>query len=124
MMPTETTTTRKHWKDMLATTLYRNIKVEASWNDRRTRLTLQIPTRRPGWLVPPVTWVVRPPTHRALVLDKLGGDLWEWCDGKHTVEAVLEKFAIKYNLTFHESRVSATNYLKELVRRGALAVAI
>lgn len=109
---------------MLATTLYHNLKVEEERDDANHRLTLKIPTKRPGWLVPPVSWVVRPPTHRALVLDPIGADLWAWCDGQRTVEEVVVKFAAKHSLTFHESRVSATNYLKELVRRGALAIAI
>lgn len=109
---------------MLATTLYHNIKVRESWDASHARLTLEVPTKRPGWLIPPVSWVVRPPTHRALILDSMGADLWAWSDGKRTVEEVIEKFAVKHSLTFHESRVSATSYLKELVRRGALAIAI
>ena len=109
---------------MLVTTLHRNLKVEAVWNSEHNRLTLRIPTRRPDWLVPPISWIVRPPAFRAIVLDPVGADFWTWCDGKTTVEQVVEKFAAKHNLTFHEARVSATNYLKELVRRGALAVTV
>ncbi|HMO49931.1 MAG TPA: PqqD family protein [Kiritimatiellia bacterium] len=109
---------------MLASTLYRNLKVQAEWNDKRTQMILKVPTKRPSYLVPPISWVVKPPTHRSLYLDRIGADLWEWCDGRTTVEQVVEKFAAKHNLTFHESRVSATTYLKELVKRGALAVAI
>ncbi len=119
-----TTTTRSHWRDMLESTLYRNLKVEAGWNDHHNQFILKIPTKRPGYLVPPISWVVRPPRFRSLYLDPTGADLWEWCDGKTTVEQVIEKFARKHNLTFHESRVSATNYLKELIKRGALVVAI
>lgn len=124
MIPQETTTTRRSWKDMLDTTLHHNLKVEEAWDATHTTLTLQIPTKRPAWLVPPVSWVVRPPARRALVLDPFGADLWAWCDGRATVEEVVDKFAAKHKLTFHESRVSATNYLKELVRRGALAVTV
>ena len=124
MLPQETTTTRRHWKDMLDTRLYHNLKVETEWNNARTQLTIRIPTKRPGWLVPPLSWIVRPPAKRGLVLDTIGADLWEWCDGQRTVEQVIEKFSAKHNLTFHEGRVSATNYLKELVRRGALAIAV
>ncbi|MGA1529631.1 MAG: PqqD family protein [Kiritimatiellia bacterium] len=109
---------------MMENTLYQNLKVQAEWNPTRTTLTLKIPTKRPDWLVPPISWVVRPPAYRSLVLDPVGADLWTWCDGSRTVEKVVEMFADKHSLTFHEARVSATSYLKELVRRGALAVAI
>jgi len=115
---------RANWYDMLKSTLYRNLKVTADWNDEQTQLILKIPTKRPGYLVPPISWVVRPPAHRCIYLDQTGADLWEWCDGKRHVEDVIELFARKHNLTFHESRVSVTTYLKELVKRGALAVAI
>jgi hypothetical protein len=124
MLPVETTTTRSHWRDMLATTLYQNLKVQAEWNDRRTQLVIKVPNKRPSYLVPPVSWVVRPPAFRSIVLDRNGAMLWEWCDGKRTTEEVIELFARTHNLSFHESRVSVTSYLKELVKRGALAVAI
>jgi len=124
MIATESTTARGTWRPMLASTLYRNLKVvEERQPDGRTR-HLKIPVRRPDYLVPPISWVVRPPDHRTLVLDPVGTDLWDWCDGRRTVEEVIELFARKHNLTFHEGRVSATAYLKELVKRGALAVAI
>ena len=109
---------------MLVAVLYPNLKVTEEWSDRRTHLTLKIPTKRPGYLVPPITWVVRPPAFKSIVLDPVAADLWEWCDGKRNVEQVIELFARKHNLTFHESRVSVTTYLKELVKRGVLAVAL
>jgi len=115
---------RGNWHEMLATVLYRNLKVTAEWNDRRTHLTLKIPTKRPGYLVPPISWVVRPPEFKSIILDPVAADLWEWCDGLRNVEQVIELFARKHNLTFHESRVSVTTYLKELVKRGVWAVAV
>ena len=124
MIPQETTSRRAHWRDMLLSKLHRNLKIQAEWNVTRTQLILKIPTKRPGYLIPPISWVVRPPAFRSIYLDSIGADLWEWCDGKRDVEQVIELFAKKHNLTFHESRVSVTTYLKDLVKRGALAVAI
>jgi len=109
---------------MLATVLHRNLKVQEEWTPDRSRLTLKIPTKRPGYLVPPLSWIVRPPAFRSFLLDRTGAQVWEWCNGNATVEEVVVKFARQHNLTFHESRVSVTTYLKELVRRGALAIAI
>jgi hypothetical protein len=119
-----TPTFKSNWRDMLSTTLYKNLKVTAEWNDSRTHLVLKVPTKRPGYLVPPISWVVRPPVFRSLHLDQTGADVWEWCDGERCVEDVIELFARKHNLTFHEGRVSVTTYLKELVKRGVLAIAL
>lgn len=124
MTPAPRSSPRANWREMLASTLYQNLKVTATWNKDGTQLGLAIPTKRPGYLIPPITWVVRPPAFRTLYIDRIAADLWFWCDGTRTVEDVIELFARKHTLTFHESRVSVTTYLKELVKRGALAVAI
>lgn len=109
---------------MLSSHLYQNLKVTAEWTENGEHLRLSIPTKRPSYLVPPLSWVVRPPKARTIIIDRFAADLWVWCDGKKNVEQVIELFAQKHNLTFHESRVSVTAYLKELLKRGALAVAI
>ena len=59
---------------------------------------------------------------RSVVLDRIGRTVWDLCDGQRTVERVVEEFAGRYGLTFHEARVSVTTYLKELVQRGALVM--
>jgi hypothetical protein len=124
MMPAGPTRPVATWHDMLTAVLHPNLKVTAAWNPERTRLTLQVPTKKPDYLIPPLTLIIRPPAYRSFVLDPVAADLWTWCDGKNRVEQVIELFARKHNLTFHESRVSVTTYLKELVKRGVFAVAI
>ncbi|HMP88703.1 MAG TPA: PqqD family protein [Kiritimatiellia bacterium] len=124
MIPPPTPTKRPSWQEMLKSRIYRNLKVTSEWNDKHTQFILKIPTKRPSYLFPPISWVVKPPAYRTLYLDQIGADLWDWCDGRNDVERVIELFAQKHNLTFHESRVSVTTYLKDLLKRGALAVAI
>lgn len=123
-MPATAPRLKGNWGDMLAAVLQPNLKVTAVWNTERTQLTLNVPTKRPDYLVPPISWVVRPPAFRSFVLDPVAAELWTWCDGRRCVEEVIELFARKHNLTFHESRVSVTSYLKELVKRGVFAVAV
>jgi hypothetical protein len=124
MMPAGPAPLKSTWRDMLTATLYRNIKAETSWNTGGTVFSVGIPTKRPAYLVPPVSWLVRPPKQRVLQLDPVAADLWFWCDGQNRVEDVIDLFARKHALTFHEARVSVTGYLKELVKRGALAVTL
>jgi len=124
MMPTDTTTTRSNWRPMLEAKLYQNLKADPEWNVSRTELTLTVTMKRPGYLFPPLSWIIRPPQTKRIVLDAVGGQLWEWCNGNRNVENIIELFAKKHSLTFHEGRVSVTSYLKELLKRGALAVGV
>ena len=85
-------------------------------------LRIAIPAARPRWLVPPLSWILPVRRTRTVRLDRVGTRVWELCDGESTVESVVDAFAGAYNLTFHEARVAVTNYLRQLVRRGALAI--
>jgi len=59
---------------------------------------------------------------RTLRLDRLGSEVWDLCDGQRTGEGVVDDFAQRHRLTFHEARAAVTVYLKTLVQRGALAL--
>jgi hypothetical protein len=76
-------------------------------------------TRR---LLPPLSWIVPFRRERVTRLDRVGSRVWSLCDGKRTVEAVVDMIASQYRLTFHESRVAVTGYLKTLIQRGVLAI--
>ena len=67
---------------------------------------------------------MRPPATRRLELDRLGSRVWEFCDDRRTVEEIVDAFADRYGLTFHEARAAVTGYLKMLIQRGALAIAV
>jgi len=78
-------------------------------------------TRR---LLPPLAWIVPFRKERATRLDHLGSQVWSLCDGQRTVEEVVDAIATRYRLTFHESRVAVTGYLKTLIQRGVLAIEV
>ena len=108
------------WRDMLAARPVRNQAANVTLAG--DTLSVSVPLRRPGFLVPPLSWIVRPGAARRLVLDTLGKQVWEQCDGQRTVEQIVDAMADAHGLTFHEARVATTNYLKQLVERGALAI--
>lgn len=110
------------WTDMLDAVMIRNRAAREERDERTGEIRIAVPTRKPWYHIPPVTWIVHAPAERITVLDPLGALVWEMCDGENAVEKIIEVFAEKYSLTFHESRVSVTQYLKKLVSRGALAV--
>ena len=76
-------------------------------------------TRR---LVPPISWIVPFRRERLTRLDPIGSRVWSLCDGQRTVEEVVDAVAAQYRLTFHESRVAVTGYMKNLIQRGVLAI--
>jgi hypothetical protein len=83
-----------------------------------------VANRRPQYLVPPLSWIVPFHPERRLVLDRLGTEVWTLSDGRHTVEQIVDLFAEGHKLTFHEARVAVTGYLKTLIERGVLAIAM
>jgi len=109
------------WIDMLAARPRRN---EAVRVERRDDGSVAITVKRSPEkdLRPPLSWIVPVQREKQTRLDELGRLVWDLCDGNRTVEQVVDVFAGQHDLTFHEGRVSVTEYLKELIRRGILAV--
>lgn len=121
---TSTATGSGTWDRMLDAVFLRNRAARVVREDDDGSVTLAVPTRRPAFLFPPISWVIRPPKERITVLDPVGALIWKLCDGSHTVEEIVKKFAVTHSLSFHESRVSVTTYSKTLLQRGVLAVAV
>jgi hypothetical protein len=99
---------------------YRNRAVKTETQDGVTRITVK--KRRPRYLVPPISWVIRPRLESRVEIEGLGIEILEYCDGRRTVENIVDEFAGLHALTFHESRVSVTTYLKALVQRGVIVL--
>lgn len=110
----------KSWKRMLRATPVRN---SAATEQRRSddEAKVVVPRQKPSFLKP-VSWLVRPKPTRTVVLDRLGLQIWERCDGRRTVEEIVDEFADTHRLTFHEARAAVTGYVKSLVERGAAAI--
>lgn len=93
---------------------------ERTTDDQHVLLTVR--KHRPAWLVPPLTWWIKPRLTTTVELDPLGARVWALCDGRRTVEEIIERLAGELDLSFHEGRVAVTNYLKMLVQRGVLVI--
>lgn len=111
------------WSAMLRARPTRNTAARAVENGS-TGVTLWVKRRRPAWMVPPVSWVVPYAAEREIVLDALGRQVWQWCDGSLTVEEIADRFKDEHRLTFHEARAAVTGYLQKLIQRGVLAIVI
>mgnify|MGYP001316331284 CR=1 FL=1 len=109
------------WTPMLRARPLRNTAARVVENGS-TGATLYIKRRRPDWLVPPLSWIVPYSPERQVTLDALGQRLWQCCDGRSTVEEIVDRFKDEHGLTFHESRAAVTGYLQKLIQRGVLAI--
>jgi hypothetical protein len=85
-------------------------------------LLVEVPLRRPSYLVPPISWIIPFSSHRRIQLDKLGTAVLELCDGRRTVERIIEKFARDHKLTYREAQLSVSQFLQMLTERGILAI--
>lgn len=90
----------------------------------REGLLVSIPVRRPGWLVPPISWIMPFSNHRRVQLDGAGTAVVELCDGKRTVEQIVETFAQEHKLSFREAQLAVTQFLRELIGRGVVALVV
>lgn len=109
------------WVAMLRARPVRNTAARAVEN-QRSGITLYVKQRRPGWLVPPLSWIVPFRREHRTTLDSLGKQVWEWCDGQATTEELIDRFATDEKLTFHEARAAVTGYIQVLIKHGVLAI--
>ena len=85
-------------------------------------LVVKVPLNRPGWLVPPISWILPFSSHRKIRLDEIGNEVLNLCDGKTSVETIIEKFAGKNKLSFREAQLPVTKFLREMTQRGIIVI--
>lgn len=59
---------------------------------------------------------------RKLELDALGSQVWHWIDGSRTTAELIETFARSQKISKQEAEQSVTLFLRELGRRGLIAL--
>jgi len=121
--PEKNISTAGTWRKMLAARLIHNAAARVEQMPD-SRVKVYVKTVRPWFLVPPLSWVLPLRRERGTVLDRLGTQVWNLCDGNRTVENVIDEFAAAHRLSFHESRAAITSYVQMLVARGAMAIVV
>jgi hypothetical protein len=80
--------------------------------------------RREAWWVRLLNLVVPIPRERIVELDEVGRELWDLCDGEHTLEEMIEIFVDRHRLTRAEAEWSLRTYLRDLGKRGLVGFAV
>ena len=100
------------------------VRVETVGQEEDERIVVYLRQRRPWWTRPPLGWVLPFREERGIALDRLGTGIYRACDGRRSVERIVEEFARVHVLSFHEARMAVEQFLKMMVGRNVLAVAV
>jgi len=80
--------------------------------------------RRNAWWVRLLTLVFPIPGERQLELDSVGKQVWDLCDGEHTLADMTRIFQDRHKLTRTEAEWSLRTYLRDLGKRRLVGFAV
>lgn len=79
-------------------------------------VVLNIPLQK-GRVLKALKWFFPAPDYKQLILDEIGGDMWELCDGNNTIDQIRRHLSLKYKLERREAEASILEYLRQLAKR-------
>jgi len=80
--------------------------------------------RRREWWVKALSVLLPIPKRRPIELDPLGTEVWELCDGDHTLRDMIRVFQERHKLSRAEAEWSLRTYLRDLGKRGLVVIAV
>jgi hypothetical protein len=80
--------------------------------------------RRREWWARLLALVFPIPKVRPVELDAVGEEVWELCDGEHTLRQMIDIFRERHKLTRAEAEWSLRTYLRDLGKRSLVAFAV
>lgn len=80
-------------------------------------LIVWVKLRQRWWMGPPLGWFLPFRTEKGIALDSLGREVFEACDGVRCLETIIEQFAARHRLRFHEAKHSVVTFLRWLLER-------
>ena len=73
--------------------------------------------RGDNWKVRILSKIFWIPKQRTLILDQIGTQVWEMCDGRTTVEAMIQRLSRNHKINEKEAEISLLAYLKKLAQK-------
>lgn len=89
---------------------------------RGDAVVLWVPLQRRWYNQGAFRWLLPLRGEKGYALDRLGQEVWEACDGERTLERIVEDFARRHRVRFHEARVAVLTFLRTLVERRLVAL--
>ncbi len=84
--------------------------------DNQGDMVINVPLEKKPW-VARLGRMMPTPEVRHIILDDIGADVWELCDGETSVEAIRRRIAEKYQLNHKEAEASLVEHLRQLAKR-------
>jgi dephospho-CoA kinase len=73
---------------------------------------------------PPLGWVLPFRKEKGVELDALGEEVFRECDGERRLEQIIERFAERHRVRFHEARQSVVQFLSLLFERKLITLSV
>lgn len=61
---------------------------------------------------------------KKVTLDEVGSFVWDMCDGKHTIEEMMQELSDKYKTMRQETEVALMTYFQQLANRRFIGVLV
>jgi len=100
----------------------RNRSVRTEW--REDQMVIWVEIRKRWWNRGVMRWLLPFRDEKGVGLDPLGQEVWSACDGRRSVEQIIEQFAAAHKLSFHEARLAVMQFIRSLTERRLLALIV
>ena len=91
-----------------------------SWEKNENEEVTITVERRDDWRAKVLSKIFWIPKSRSLMLDQIGAQVWNMCDGKTSVDAMIRKLSTEHKLNLKEAEVSLLTYLKSLGKKNLI----
>ncbi|HTA93916.1 MAG TPA: PqqD family protein [Polyangiaceae bacterium] len=88
-----------------------------------TGVVLFVPVARPAWLRA-LSLALPLRREKGFALDRLGQEVWLACDGSRSFGTIVDDFAQRHQLRFHEARAMVAQFLRTLAERNLVALLV
>ncbi len=86
-------------------------------------LIVWVKIQKRWWMGPPLGWFLPFRAEKGVALDVLGREVFEACDGQHSMESIIEEFAKRHRIRFHEAKHSVITFARWLMERKIIFLA-
>lgn len=92
--------------------------------ERAGVVILWLPLQERFWMRAPWSWFLPIRKRRGFELDALGQEVFAECDGERRLEEIIERFAKRHGLRFHEARQCVVQFMASLFDRKLVALRV
>ena len=110
------------WRDLLHAVVYRNEAFLNELDNEDGSKEIEVALKTQWYMHRPFSLIFPFRKSKRILLDPLGARIYEQCSQQVSVEEIIDWFAGEEQLTFHESRLTVSSYLKILLREGLIAM--